>query len=241
MLVLLIEDEVPLAKLVCEYLENESLENESFKNKSFQTDHAATAKHAQQLIKTQTFDVIILDINLPDMSGFELCTQLRADGINTPIIMLTARHHIDDKAQGFLAGTDDYLVKPFEMQELVMRLQALRQRGKRSNVITLGKLQLEVGQHSAIIESEEVKQAISLTPDEWKLLLLLCRENQILSRDKLFRELWPDDSGTDDGLKMLIFRLRKTIKHTLDELNLTDDVLSIKTVRGIGIKLEHQA
>jgi DNA-binding response OmpR family regulator len=69
-----------------------------------------------QLLENQIFDVIILDINLPDISEFELCTQLRKQGINTPIIMLTARHSLDDKAQGFLAGIDDYLVKPFAIQ-----------------------------------------------------------------------------------------------------------------------------
>jgi DNA-binding response OmpR family regulator len=224
MLVLLVEDEVPLAKLVCEYLEDEGIE----------TDHAIKGQQALQLLESQTFDVIILDINLPDISGFELCTQLRKQGINTPIIMLTALHSIDDKAQGFLAGTDDYLVKPFSMQELVMRLTALSQRANRSDKITLGKLQLEVSRNKALILGDE----ISLTPDEWRLLLLLSRENKTVAREKIFDQLWPDSIGTDDGFKMLLFRLRKTISLTLESAQLPDDTLQIKTVRGIGLRLE---
>ena len=235
MLVLLVEDEVPLAKLVCEYLEDEG----------FETDHAVKGQQALQLLESQTFDVIILDINLPDISGFELCTQLRKQGINTPIIMLTARHSLDDKTQGFLAGTDDYLVKPFAMQELVMRLHALQQRANRSDKIQLGKLQLEVSQHKAFIIDNEIQHEIVLTPDEWRLLLLLCRENKIVSREKILQQLWPDDRGTDDGLKMLIFRLRKALQKTLEDAQLvstrlTENVIEIKTIRGVGIRLEYQ-
>ena len=235
MLVLLVEDEVPLAKLVCEYLEDEG----------FETDHAVKGQQALQLIENQTFDVIILDINLPDISGFELCTQLRKQGINTPIIMLTARHSLDDKTQGFLAGTDDYLVKPFAMQELVMRLHALQQRANRSDKIQRGKLQLEVSQHKAFIIDNDTSHEIVLTPDEWRLLLLLSRENKVVSREKILQHLWPDDNGTDDGLKMLIFRLRKALKKTLEDtpltsVKLTENMIEIKTVRGVGIRLEYQ-
>ena len=100
MFVLLVEDEVPLAKLVCEYLLDEGIE----------TDHAVKATQALQLLEEQSFDVLILDINLPDMSGFELCQLIRQRGLNIPTIMLTARHSLEDKEQGFRAGTDDYLV-----------------------------------------------------------------------------------------------------------------------------------
>ncbi len=235
MLVLLVEDEVPLAKLVCEYLEDEGIE----------TDHAIKGQQALQLLENQTFDVIILDINLPDISGFELCTQLRKQGINTPIIMLTARHSLDDKTQGFLAGTDDYLVKPFAMQELVMRLQALQQRANRSDKITLGKLQLEVSRHKALLVDNDTQYEIVLTPDEWRLLLLLSRENKVVSREKILQHLWPDDNGTGDGLKMLIFRLRKALQKTLQgaqlaNAKLTENIIEIKTIRGVGIRLEYQ-
>ena len=225
MLVLLVEDEVPLAKLVCEYLEDEG----------FEIDHAVKASQAIQLLDKHDFDVLILDINLPDMSGFEMCKHIRQRGINIPTIMLTALHSLEDKEQGFLAGTDDYLIKPFAMQELVMRLKALNQRANRSDKLSLGKLQLEVSQHKALIAEKE----ISLTPDEWRLLLLLSRENKTVTREKILTQLWPDDSGSDDGLKMLLFRLRKTISLTLKEAQLADNTLQVKTIRGIGLRLEY--
>ena len=229
MLVLLVEDEVPLAKLVCEYLLEEGIE----------ADHAVKAQQALQLLEQQAFDVLILDINLPDMTGFELCQLIRQRGINIPTIMLTARHRLEDKEQGFLAGTDYYLVKPFAMQELVMRLQALKQRANRSDKIQLGKLMLEVSKHKAFIKHDKAQHEIALTPDEWRLLLLLSREDKTVSREKIFEQLWPDDNGTDDGLKMLLFRLRKTLANTLVRAKLNENVLMIKTIRGIGLRLEY--
>jgi len=225
MFVLLVEDEVPLAKLVCEYLAEEGIES----------DHAIKGQQALKLLEQHDFDVLILDINLPDMSGFDLCKQLRARGINIPTIMLTARHSLEDKEQGFLAGTDDYLVKPFAMQELVMRLGALQQRANRSDVIQLGRLKLEVSKHSARIDQVE----LALSPDEWRLLLLLSRENKTLGREKILDHLWPDGLGSDDGLKMLLFRLRKTILSTLQQASLREETLQIKTIRGIGLRLEY--
>ena len=213
---------------MCVYLLDEGIE----------TDHAVKATQALQLLEEQSFDVLILDINLPDMSGFELCQLIRQRGLNIPTIMLTARHSLEDKEQGFRAGTDDYLVKPFAMQELVMRLKALQQRGNRSDKIQLGKLTLEVSKHKALINDGSERYEIVLTPDEWRLLLLLSRENKTVSREKIFEQLWPDDSGTDDGLKMLLFRLRKTLSHTLANAKLDDKVLEIKTIRGIGLRLE---
>jgi len=230
MLVLLVEDEVPLAKLVCEYLEDEG----------FETDHAVKASQAMQLLDKHDFDVLILDINLPDMSGFEFCKLIRERGINIPTIMLTARHSLEDKEQGFMAGTDDYLVKPFAMQELVMRLRALKQRANRSDKIQLGKLQLEVSQHKALINDKQAQYEIILTPDEWRLLLLLIRENKTVAREKIFDQMWPDGSGTDDGLKMLLFRLRKTLSLTLERAQLSENTLQIITVRSIGLRLEYR-
>lgn len=226
MLILLVEDEVPLAKLVCEYLEDEGIE----------TDHTTKAHHALQLISQQSFDVLILDINLPDMSGFELCQKLRDAGITIPTIMLTARHSLADKEKGFLAGTDDYLVKPFAMQELVMRLRALQQRGKRSDFIQLGQLKLAVSKHCAYIADHE----ISLSPDEWRLLLLLSRENKLVRRERIFEHIWPDGQGSDDGMKMLLFRLRKALVRSLQAAQLSEETVQIKTIRGVGLRLECQ-
>ena len=106
--VLLVEDELTLASLVCEYLENQD-----YMPERIVVDHAMKGQQALTLVEENTFDVLVLDINLPDMSGFQVCKTLRQRGINLPTIMLTARDSLDDKAQGFSAGADDYLVKPF--------------------------------------------------------------------------------------------------------------------------------
>ena len=228
MFILLVEDEIDFAKLVIEYLESEGIA----------CDHSAKASTALTLIENNEYDVILLDVNLPDASGFEVCAQYRKQGINTPTIMLTARSSIDDKSQGFNAGVDDYLVKPFAMAELVMRLHALNQRGKRSAVINLGVLRLDVANKQSYIHVASSDQPLALTPDEWRLLLLLSkRGNEILSKAMIMNHLWPDDSASDDALKMLISRLRKAIRKGLTEHKLDEQSLQIETIRGVGLKL----
>ena len=227
--VLLVEDELTLASLVCEYLENQD-----YMPERIVVDHAMKGQQALALIEENTFDVLVLDINLPDMSGFQVCKTLRQRGINLPTIMLTARDSLDDKAQGFSAGADDYLVKPFAMAELVMRLQALQQRGKRSHQLQQGELLLAIDDHHASIAGYE----LSLTADEWRLLLLLVRADKVLSRNVIMMQLWPDESGTDDALKMLIHRLRKTIQKTLQQGHLAEDTVSIKSLRNVGVVLQ---
>jgi len=227
--VLLVEDEMTLASLVCEYLENQD-----YMPERIVVDHAMKGQQALTLIEENTFDVLVLDINLPDMSGFQVCKTLRQRGINLPTIMLTARDSLDDKAQGFSAGADDYLVKPFAMAELVMRLQALQQRGKRSHQLQQGELLLAIDDHHASIAGYE----LSLTADEWRLLLLLVRADKVLSRHAIMLQLWPDESGTDDALKMLIHRLRKTIQKTLQQGHLAEDTVSIKSLRNVGVVLQ---
>ncbi|MFY0641475.1 MAG: response regulator transcription factor [Bermanella sp.] len=228
MLILLVEDEIDFAKLVVEYLESEGIA----------CDHSAKASTALTLIENNEYDVILLDVNLPDASGFEICAQYRKQGINTPTIMLTARASIDDKSQGFNTGVDDYLVKPFAMAELVMRLHALNQRGKRSAVINLGVLRLDVASKQTYIHVASSDQPLALTPDEWRLLLLLAkRESETISKTMIMSHLWPDDFASDDAFKMLVSRLRKAIKKGLIENQLNEQALQIETIRGIGLKL----
>ena len=224
MLILIVEDEVALAKLMIEYLEGEGIE----------CDHATSVAQAKSLIQTHEFDVLVLDVNLPDGNGFALCADNRQAGLNTPTIMLTARSTLEDKSKGFAAGVDDYLVKPFAMEELVMRLHALAARGKRSDQFNLGPLTLYMSKREAWLG----EQPLALTPDEWRLLLLLVsRENVAVTKDKLFSHMWPDDSGTDDALKMLVFRLRKQLRSALKQQNFSENAIEVQTIRCVGLKL----
>ena len=130
MLVLFVEDESSLAALVMEYLAAHDVECDYFSNGLTGLDRGLE----------QAYDAIILDVNLPGMNGFEICKTLREKGINTPCIMLTARHSLEDKTSGFESGTDDYLVKPFAMQELLMRLKALVSRSKKGGSLSIDNL-----------------------------------------------------------------------------------------------------
>ena len=224
MIVLIVEDQIPLAKLIIEYLTEEG----------FECDHAATKQQALTLITAHSYDVIILDVHLPDGSGFDVCRSYRAQGNNTPTIMLTARASLADKSQGFEAGVDDYLVKPFAMEELVMRLTALNQRGKRSDELSVGLLTLNVAQHQACLGQEVLK----LSVDEWRLLLLLVsRAGEVVTKDTIMLHMWPDDLATEDALKMLVFRLRKQLKQALRIQNFEENKVEIQTIRSVGLKL----
>ncbi|MEH6343795.1 MAG: response regulator transcription factor [Bermanella sp.] len=217
MLALLLEDEVSLAQLVVEYLQDENIE----------CDHAANGRQALQLIKGQTFDVLILDINMPGLNGLQVCEQVRQLGINTPIIMLTARGDLQDKLKGFGLGADDYLVKPFAMEELVARIQALAQRRQRSNIICISDLNLNLDEKSARRNQFNVQ----LSPDEWRLIIVLARNSPaVVNRVTLEDEIWPEGVPSKDAFKMLVYRLRKT-------LNIDGLPPLLQTIRGVGLAL----
>ena len=217
MLILLVEDDLSLAELVIEYLETEGME----------CDHAFAGPQAIELIKQTNYDVIVLDINLPGCSGLEVCEEMRQLGVTTPCIMLTARGSLEDKLSGFDAGTDDYLVKPFAMAELAVRIMAQSKRQRISSVLTIADLEIKSDSHQVFRGGKEIK----ISPDEWKLLLHLAQKSpQVVSRTELEDLLWPDGESSADALKMVIYRLRKAI----DTKGLSP---LIHTVRGIGVSL----
>ena len=227
MLVLVVEDEVPFAQLIIEYLEAEGI----------QCDHCVKGKQALSLVSKNEYDVVILDVNLPDINGFEVCRQYRHLGINTPTIMLTARSSIDDKSKGFGAGVDDYLVKPFVMEELIMRLNSLSQRGRRASNLICGPLVLNMTEHQASIDNNRLE----LSRDEWRLLqLLVSRKNEVINKPYIFQYIWPDEVASEDALKMLLFRLRKALKKGMEEANISKGSIEIVTVRGVGLRLVEQ-
>ena len=116
--VLLVEDDIDLATTIVDYLEIESIE----------CDHASNGVMGLNLIERNQYQMIILDVNMPKMDGLTMCKTLRERGIDTPVLMLTARDSLDNKLEGFAAGSDDYLVKPFAMKELVARVKVLAKR-----------------------------------------------------------------------------------------------------------------
>lgn len=178
---------------------------------------------AEQALKTEVFDAIILDIGLPRRSGLDLLSTLRQQGNKTPVLILTARETIEDRIKGLDSGADDYLVKPFDLDELCARLRALQRRfnDRAISTITFGDLQLDPAGHLVIYRGEE----ITLSRREFSLLQkLLENPNRVLSREYLTQSLygWEEDVDSN-ALEVHIHNLRKKFG--------TD---FIRTIRGVG-------
>jgi two-component system response regulator MprA len=173
-------------------------------------------------------DVIMIDIGLPDADGRDLCQALRARGLNAPVLFLTARDTLTDRLSGFNAGGDDYVTKPFDIEEVVARLHALLKRAARSPVTQVGGLALDPSQHS--VSSGGHSQM--LTPTEFRLLAALAsRPGKLLSRQELIRAAWPHGAIVQDNtLDVYIARIRRK----LAQLTKLDQ---IATVHGVGYRL----
>ncbi|MBL4763988.1 MAG: response regulator transcription factor [Colwellia sp.] len=210
--VLLVEDDIDLAATVVDYFELEDIT----------CDHAANGMQGLSLIDSHDYQVIILDLNLPRMDGLSVCQRVRSNSNDTPILMLTARDSLTDKVAGFDAGTDDYLVKPFEIEELLMRVKALSKRrsGQVSNLI-VGKLILQLKQQTASYDGAPIK----LTPITFTLLAQLMREvEKPVSRKVLMRAIWGEEQPDSNSLKVHIHHLRKQLKKVNAKLSLNTEV-----------------
>jgi DNA-binding response OmpR family regulator len=199
-MILLVEDDKNLSELVVEFLESQG----------FEIDYASDGLMALELLKNNYYELIILDLNLPKLSGIEVCEQLRAMEIQSPCIMLTARTTLDDKIAGFEAGADDYLIKPFAMPELVARIKALTNRNKRqtSNKTQIGDMLINWQDKKASRASIN----LNLSSNDWKLLRIFTQISPTLvTKKQLLSELWGDAPPSDDAFKMVIYRFRKAI------------------------------
>ncbi len=177
------------------------------------------------------YDAILLDVMLPARDGFEVCRRLRAQGVDTPILMVTARDAVGDRVRGLDTGADDYLVKPFAYDEVVARLRALTRRGRTaglSAVLTAGPLSLDLEAHQA----EAGGTPVSLTATEYRLLeYLMRRAGTIVSRDQLAEHVWGGDYDPGSNLAdVYIGYLRRKLAGT-------PAADRIRTIRGLGYML----
>lgn len=216
---LLAEDDLDLAQTLVQYLELEG----------FICDHVSNGIAGLNLIKQSSYDVLLLDINMPRLDGLSLCQRLREQGNDTPVLMLTARDQLDDKLQGFNVGTDDYLVKPFEMEELLARVRALsHRRSGQIQKLICGELQMNLSEKSV----QRNGQALKLSPTSWRLLERLMRASPSpVSREELMDFAWGDDHPDSNSLKVHIYNLRKAIDGPFDEPLL-------HTISGAGFALK---
>lgn len=197
----------------------------------FETEQAFDGEEGLFLAEQNIFDCIILDIMLPHMNGYEVLKQLRKNNISTPVIMLTAKDGIDDKIQGFKVGADDYIVKPFHREELLLRLEAIIRRagGKfEENTISFKELKLNLKNKTASI-GEEI---VNLNGKQFELLeYLINNKNSIVTKEQIFDRVWGFESDTSTTVvEVYASKLRKNLKRFgYDQY--------IKTFRGLGYML----
>lgn len=205
--ILLIEDNLTIAEQITSFLENHG----------WVVDFAANGKLGLDLALSQTFDVIILDLNLPDMDGLDVCTQIKNNSnTNPPILMLTARDAFEDKAKGFGCGADDYLIKPFDFRELALRCTAMAKRPQlhENRVIKQGKLALNHRAYQATWDNQPIK----LTKVGFSVLHKLLKEYPYpVSRSELITHVWGEEPPESNALKSHIYALRKALEKTVKQ------------------------
>uniref|UniRef100_E6XQ47 Two component transcriptional regulator, winged helix family n=1 Tax=Shewanella putrefaciens (strain 200) TaxID=399804 RepID=E6XQ47_SHEP2 len=217
MLVLLVEDNRLLSNNIIQYLELSGIE----------CDYAFNLAQADMLISQQQFDAIILDLNLPDGDGIEACERWKAQCFTSPIIMLTARSSLNERLAGFAVGADDYLIKPFAMEELVARLKVVAQRRPAPQRLIIGDLEIDFANHMVYRQG----QLLALSKTGWQILALLARRSpETVSREEIERMLWPDSAPDSDSLRSHIHLLRRVIDRPFERQIL-------HTIRGVGLSL----
>ena len=217
---LIVEDNRDICENIAAYLEKYR----------YILDFAYDGISAMHLALTNPYDIIVLDLMLPGMDGLRFCKKLRTDAdIETPVLMLTARDTLDDKLKGFEAGADDYLVKPFALQELHVRLQALYKRSHRKadNVLTVGDLTL----NRSTLQVHRAGRHVDLSPACMKLLeRLMEAAPSVVPRDDLETLLWADEPPDGDALRSHLYKLRQAIDRPFDNP-------LIHTVHRIGYRI----
>ncbi len=221
MRILLVEDDFNLAETLAE----------AITDRLYVVDVASDGESALDYIKSLDYDLILLDVMLPDFDGIELCKKLRSQGYQMPILMITALDTISDKIAGLDAGADDYIIKPVDLGELFARIRALLRRGSTSiaPVLVWGDLQFDPSTYEVSYDA----QPISLTPKEYSILELLLRNGRrVLSRSVIIDSIWSLSTPPDeDTVKVHIRSLRKKLK----KVGASEDF--IETVRGLGYRL----
>lgn len=183
MRILVIEDQTTLNENISQALTCEN----------FIVDSVYDGSLAERFLKKQSFDCIVMDINLPKKNGFDLCKDFRKYNTTTPILMLTAFDELEDKIKGFNSGADDYLTKPFYMKELILRINSLTKRSQNkettSSSKTINILDLTINTAKKIVTRENIE--IKLTPREYQILILLCQNpGEIISKSELVQNIW---------------------------------------------------
>ena len=222
MKILIIEDEYNLADAISSMLTS----------KNYMVDIATDGEEGLYEALTDVYDLILLDVMLPHKNGFEILKELKSENISAKVIMLTAKSTIDDKMNGFNNGADDYLTKPFHMDELLARVNIqLRKDDINNDILKYEDLELNI--KKLILKNTTNNQEVSVIGKEFQLIELLIRnKNIVLSKEQIFNKIWGYDSECEiNTLEAYISFLRKKLK-------LINSKVSIKVIRNMGYKLE---
>jgi two-component system, OmpR family, response regulator len=220
MKILVVDDDLYIQQLVSIHLSREG----------YQVQRCGSAEEALVYLEEHSADLAIVDVMMPGMNGFQL-TKLLTEDLQIPVILLTAKGQLEDKERGFLSGSEDYIVKPFEVKELLFRVAVVLRRNQRAmeTIIKAGNIRLD----RKSFEVEINQETIVLPLKEFELLSLLAsRENKVTTRATLIQQAWGEDyEGSEQTLNTHINRIR-------DRLKKHGASVEIQTIRGIGYKLE---
>jgi len=200
MKVLLVEENKTSAVSMIEHLEYENVI----------CDYAASGVEGMALTSLNRYDVIIIDINMSVMSGITMCENLRSKGDDTPVLMLSAGDNLESKIEGFKAGTDDYMSKPFDINELCLRVNALsKRRSGQVSLLEVGQLRMNLNDRTILLNDEILK----VTPTGFKILAILLRVSpEAVSNNDLTQKIWGDEFSDSNKLRVHIHTLRKALR-----------------------------
>ncbi len=222
MKLLLVEDQERMAQALCEILRQEK----------YDVDYCVDGVEGLEAIKSGVYDIVILDVMLPGMDGYEIAKNVRKNGITVPILMLTAKTELDDKVKGLDCGADDYLTKPFMTKELLARLRALLRRNTSSvdGLLSFGDITLDSRTLNLCCTSNN--QVVRLSDKEYKILeYLIYNQGQIITREQFAAKIWGFNSEVEYN------NVEVYMSFTRKKLSFVESTTEIKSVRGIGYEL----
>lgn len=225
MRILLAEDEKRMAAALVALLKREK----------YDVDHVADGVSALAALKSDIYDIAVLDVMMPEMNGFEVARKARNNGIKTPILMLTAKSQLDDKVEGLDSGADDYLTKPFQTRELLARLRALGRRNSafRDGNLHFGDLSLETS--IATLTCEATGQSVRLGEKELRILeYMFSNQGQIMNREQLAVRIWGFENEAEYN------NVEVYMSFTRKKLAFVGSKVEIKAVRGLGYELREK-
>jgi len=221
--ILVVEDSARLADTLADALTKEG----------YTVDTANDGQEGYENAVSGIYDLVILDLMLPKRNGYEVLSAIRKEGQNVPVLILSARSELEDKVSGFELGADDYVTKPFEMRELLMRIRAIVRRRTKQEIVSLQAGNLELNMASCELRNCQTQKSMKISAKEMQLLeFFLLNKNQVLGKEQILTKVWGFDSDAEyNNVEVYVSFLRKKLKNL--HIN-----AKIRAVRGIGYILE---